>query len=652
MKRWLFLLVVFGLIFAGSTVPALAPRELPAVANESAAAPSPAITGEIDQTGYIKGLYISYAALGHADFVRHVQNLVESTELNAVVMDFKGDQALLTFPTQVPLAAEIGAADAAVIQDAANFLKWFKDRRVYTIARIVVFKDTLLANSYPEWAVTDSNSGGVWHDPEGQGWIDPHYEAPHAYNIALAVEAARLGFDEVQFDYVRFPTDGNVGRAQFSLPNTADNRVAAITGLLRDTKAALTPYNVRLGADVFGYSAWVTDDLGIGQHVESLAPYVDVLAPMVYPSTFATGLPGEDPAYKNAMAYPYEIVERSTRRIVQRARAANPAVEVRPWLQDFADYAFDGRTYTPAEIRRQMAGARDGGGRGWLLWDPAVRYTRAALVSAQPAALPDPTGKIPVLAYRDFIAEPQSKTKARTAEQFRDDLERLLAAGFYPINLRDLVAGLSAVPAGKQPVVLTFNDATPDQFRLLAGGGVDPSSAVGVLLAFNAEHPADWPLAGTFFVRPRPGQPDNTIFGTADLVLTKLQLLRDWGFEIGVQPISDTAFASLTDSEAQEALGTTQAYLASWLTGYQATSLALSNGSYPRNHDLVRQGSFTGGAYAYTAVAVPSGGLVAAPRSEAFDPLRIPRIPAIQGYIDSLLQQAQRPGVYYVSAGE
>ena len=114
---------------------------------------------------------------------------------------------------------------------------------------------------------------------------------------------------------------------------------------------------------------------------------------MVYPSTFDTGLPGEAGRYRNAIAYPYDVVRKSTERSVERARAVNPEIQVRPWIQDFQDYAFDYRTYTPGEIRAQMDGAREGGGHGWLLWDAAVRYTREALVSAQPAYPPEPGGQ-------------------------------------------------------------------------------------------------------------------------------------------------------------------------------------------------------------------------------------------------------------------
>ncbi len=309
-------------------------------------------------------------------------------------------------------------------------MRWFKEQNVYTIARIPTFKDNVLTKAYPGWAILDTATGGVWRDQEKMGWVDGNRTEAWDYNVALAREAAAYGFDEVQFDYVRFPTDGNVHSAVYSKDNTYDNRVAAISGLLGRASEALRPLGVKVSADIFGYTSWVADDLGIGQHIEVIAPYVDVLSPMVYPSTYASGLPGEDPKYRNAIAYPYEIVNKSTERSVRRAKAVNPNIEIRPWIQDFKDYAFDYRRYTPYEIRRQMDAARDGGGRGWLLWDPAVQYTKEALVSARPAFVPNSLGQVPVLAYGEVAPD-----------VLRDDLAWLLAQGYYPTTVRDLAQG-------------------------------------------------------------------------------------------------------------------------------------------------------------------------------------------------------------------
>lgn len=667
MKRPSVFALLSLLLFFGSVTTALAPRGTADVARAGAgtlaAAGAPAsaqpgaglpATGKVDQTGYVKGFYVSYAALGSADFIAHTQELLENTELNAVVFDFKSDRGYLTFPTQVPLAQEIGAGDAPVITDTTAFLRWFQDRNIRTIARIVIFKDTLLARAYPSLAIIDGNTGDPWVDQEKQAWVDPNRQTVWNYNIALATEAAALGFDEVQFDYVRFPTDGNVHSAIYALPNTYENRIAAIAGLLSSAHAALAPYGVTFGVDVFGYAPWVNDDVGIGQEIEALAPHVDYIAPMVYPSTFATGLPGEDPKYANAIAYPYDIVYKSTLRAVERARAVNPAVEIRPWLQDFGDYAFDWRDYTPGEIRAQITGAREAGARGWMLWDPAVIYTPEALVSAQPSFGPRIDGKVLILAYRDFaVAGEAAAADALTPEQFRADLEALLAAGFYPVNLRDLAPGkLAAVPAGKRAVILTFDDSLPGQFRLLDGGQVDPACAVGVLRAFNAEHPADWPLAATFFVRQEAGRPGDGLFGTNDVAATKLQLLAGWGMEIGVQPLAGKPLGQMTAEEVQVALGQPAAQIAAWTDGYAVTSLALPGGDFPRDLVLLRSGTYDGTPYSYAAAVGTNRGLSLSPLAETFDPYHIPRVQASGAGLAAWFTQMEASREFYVSAGE
>ncbi len=617
--------------------PAVAVAEPPPV-NLPDSAP---VTTEVDGTSYAKGIYVSYGAMGDADFQARIKELLETTELNTVVMDFKGDRGYLSFPSDVPLAQEIGATAFPTVKDPEEFLKWYKDRDVYLIARIVTFKDNLVTKAYPGWAVTDSATGGVWKDAEGMGWIDPNLHAGWDYDIALAQEAARMGFDEVQFDYVRFPTDGAIGRATFALPNTEEQRVAALTGFMGRAQETLKPLGVKIGADVFGYSAWVSDDLGIGQHIESIAPYLDVLSPMVYPSTFAMGLPGQSPQYRNAIAFPYEIVNKSTDRTVTRARSVNPAIIVRPWIQDFQDYAFDERIYTPAEIRAQMDGVRDAGGRGWLLWDPAVKYTAEALMSAQPSYAPATNGKVPVLAYGS----------AWTPESLRADLERLRAAGYYPVTLYDFIQmRLNTVPAGKRPVVLTFDGATEDQFRLLPDDTVDLDSAVGILKAFHEAHPWEWPLRATFFVPSDDG--GAAAFGQPDLAARKIELLAIWGIEVGGQVAAGVDLNALSDEEVQRELARPHAYVAGLLPGYDIYSLNIPGGAAPQNKALLASGASGADSYTYGAVVGLSAGLAPSFNAPEFNPLHIPRVSAAPDSLAAALRDANKVGVGYVSAGE
>ena len=606
---------------------------------------------DADPGDYIKGIYVSHYALGDATFMTRVKDLLETTELNAIVMDVKGDRGYIVYPTQVPLAKQIGADGMVMVKNWPEFMQWFKDHNIHTIARIVTFKDNLLATAHPEWAVRDATTGRPWKDGEGLGWGDPNRKEVQDYNIALATEAAKLGFDEVQFDYVRFPSDGAVSRATFSAPNTQANRVSTIAGFLGRAKQALEPLKVKVSADTFGLTAWMTNDMGIGQVVEDVAPNLDVLSPMLYPSTFSDGLPNDGGTYRNAIAFPYEILHKSTQRAVARARSVNPRLEIRPWIQDFQDYAFDKRTYSPDEIRAQMDGVREAGGRGWLLWDPTVKYTRAALVSTQPSYPPNLDGFVPVLRYGDINKAGQ--LGQRTPDEFRADLKRLLAAGYYPVTLRQMVEErLSMVPEGKRPVVLTFDGATPGQFRLLSDGSVDPDSAVGILQAFHEAHPADWPLRATFFVAPGGAEPDAAVFGQADSAQRKLEMLRKWGMEVGSYGMGGGKLTGKNPAEVQRELGLSQTLLERWLPGERIVSLALPDGVFPDDSALTANGEHERVTYAYSAVAGGEAGLAPATRSPRFDPLRIPRIDVTGDELDRWLKIAERPGVSYVSAGE
>ena len=350
------------------------PASLPVPSSRSSiAADPPALPKKrINSIGdrIIKGVYIPFFAIPHPGMRDHVFKLLESTEINAVVMDVKGDRGWVAYPSSVPLAKEV-AQGQITMPDVDSLIAHFGERGVYPIARIVVFKDNPLAKAHPDLAVKDS-TGGLWIDSEGLAWTDPFNEKVWEYNVEIAKETALLGFREIQFDYIRFPTDGYVSRAVYSKASTPESRIAAISGFLALARRELEPLGVKVAMDTFGYTTWRDDDMGIGQQLEALAPYLDVLSPMLYPSTYADGIPGiQDP-----VAHPYEIVYESALRAVRRVEGAG--VEVRPWIQGFRDYAFDRRDYGAAEMKAQEKAAYDSGSTGWMVWDPWVAYPAAA----------------------------------------------------------------------------------------------------------------------------------------------------------------------------------------------------------------------------------------------------------------------------------
>jgi hypothetical protein len=316
-----------------------------------------------------KALYLSFYGIGDRTLRGAALNLIEETELNALVIDVKGDRGMIPYKSSIPVVSETGAQQITTVRDIQGLMKSLKEKGVYTIARIVVFKDNLLATKNPELAVKGAN-GQIWRDRENLAWVDPFKKEVWDYNINIAIEAAQLGFDEVQFDYVRCPDSTGV---RFSMPNTQENRVKAISGFLGEAKRRLAPYNTFLSADIFGYVCWNTNDTDIGQRLEDVVPTVDYLCPMLYPSGFQFGIPG----YRVAVAHPYEIVYLTLKRAQERTRVAT--TRFRPWLQAFRDYAFDRRYFKAKELQDQINGAKEFGSQGWMLWNPQNNYADEGL---------------------------------------------------------------------------------------------------------------------------------------------------------------------------------------------------------------------------------------------------------------------------------
>jgi len=312
-----------------------------------------------------KALYLTVYGIGDRKIRESALKLIEETELNALVIDVKGDRGFIPYKSSIPLVKEIGAQKITTVKDMKGLIQSLKEKGIYLIARIVVFKDSLLALASPELAVKNKN-GEIWHDREHLAWVEPFKKEVWEYNINIAVEAAQLGFDEIQFDYVRFPdTNGAV----FSMPNTEENRVKAISEFLAEAKKRLAPYNVFLNADIFGYVFWNLNDTKIGQKLENIIDTVEYISPMLYPSGFHYGIPG----FRNPVAHPYQIVFLTLKNAQSRTQL--PSVRFRPWLQAFRDYAFDRRYFNSHEIGEQIKAAEDFGSHGWMLWNPHNVYS-------------------------------------------------------------------------------------------------------------------------------------------------------------------------------------------------------------------------------------------------------------------------------------
>ena len=322
--------------------------------------------GRVTLTPFVpKALYLSAYGIGSGPLRSAALALVREGPFNALVIDIKSDRGMVPYPSLVPLAKVSGARQMTTIPNLSSLVDSLHAQGIYVIARIVVFKDNTLANARPDLAVKRQDER-LFHDKEELSWTDPFQAEVRDYNIAIAVEAARAGFDEIQFDYVRFPDATQ--QLKLSQPATEAARVAAIDMFLTEARRQLKPYNIFLAVDIFGYVCWNTNDTGIGQQLEHLIKIVDYLSPMLYPSCFQCGIPG----YRNPVAHPYEIVQQSLEHAEHRVNV--PPLRFRPWIQEFRDYAFDRRAFGTEEIEAQIRAASDFGSDGWMIWNPTNRY--------------------------------------------------------------------------------------------------------------------------------------------------------------------------------------------------------------------------------------------------------------------------------------
>ncbi len=312
----------------------------------------------------VRGVHVTMALAGLEGKIDEYLAL-EGYGLNTLEVDVKDENGYVGFVTpEVPqLARDAGAArpfyDPFAVAQKAHA------QGVYLIGRVVVFEDPALSASRPDLAVLRSD-GSRWLNSAGLGWLNPYDERVWKYAVDVGVAAAKAGFDEIQFDYVRFPSDGDLSQIVYPRKR-AERKGATIARFLEYAGSRLKPLGVRVSADVFGLSA--THDLGVGQVPKRLARYVDALYPMVYPSHYSAGEYGiEDPN-----GYPGRTVARSL--LDFRRQLKGQKVALIPWLQDFSL----GTPYSLTEVTDQVAAARRQHTRGFMLWNPEGIYTRGAL---------------------------------------------------------------------------------------------------------------------------------------------------------------------------------------------------------------------------------------------------------------------------------
>lgn len=407
MKKWLLFLVCAGLLSGCSRY---APIEMsPEVQEETESALSEDVRGaeaeteaaqaeetedniiHIEDEGGIpyrepvkvKGIYVSAYVAGSPDLMDEIIRHVDETELNAVVIDFKDDNGRITTNVDSPAFAEINACKAYV-SDMGALIRRLKEHNIYVIARVVTFRDPYLAEQKTDWSLKKAD-GSLYRDKKGLAWINPYKRDVWDYMVEVGTQAAALGFDEVQFDYIRFTVDSTMKDVVFDEADTMGRtKTDVITEFTQYIYERLAPLGIFVSADVFGaIIGSEQDSQSVGQIYGEMAKNLDYICPMIYPSHYGDGNFGLD----HPDMHPYETIlnalQKSKEELALYESDDKPLATVRPWLQDFtASYLQHYIKYGDEEIRQQIRAVKDAGYDEWILWSAANKYHYGGLEKA------------------------------------------------------------------------------------------------------------------------------------------------------------------------------------------------------------------------------------------------------------------------------
>ncbi|MEK5359659.1 putative glycoside hydrolase [Peribacillus sp. FSL K6-5616] len=334
---------------------------------------------KFDYPDAVRGIYVTGPAAG-GNKLNELINYVDETDLNAMVIDIKDDKGNVTYKTEDPDSPYAGIGKD-YIKNPRAMLKKFEDKQIYPIARVVVFKDSLLAKEKPELSFLDGEK--VWKNGRGEAFVNPFLKEVWDYNVGIAIEAAKMGFKEIQFDYVRFPEGFenkeddlkyNVGEYDEAKMSHTAKRVQAVTDFVSYARKQLEPYDVEVSVDIFGYAATLPEAPGIGQNFTKISENVDVISSMIYPSHWTSYFGIKKPDLE-----PYNLVKEYAKLENGKLKELKTPPTSRPWLQDFtASYLGDGnyQRYGKEEVEAQIKALNDNGIDEYLLWNAANRYTK------------------------------------------------------------------------------------------------------------------------------------------------------------------------------------------------------------------------------------------------------------------------------------
>ena len=350
------LIACFGLLLAGQAGSAALPSSIRPTAKPET------LTGVYFPSGCLHGR--SFAGIVH---------YMEAAGLDLAVLHAKDPFGRLFWKSKNNLAIEIGAPVSSAPLEIA--VRTLKQKGIWTAVKIDLFQDSLLVESHPEMGIKDSGTGELWADRKGLHWANPYDRRVWDYAIALCLELIGLGVDEIQFDYVRFPSDGVLATVQYPVIIEDTSPKDCIGKFLAYARSKLKPSGVIISVDLFGMTAWKNEDFGVGQVLEQITPHIDVVCPMFYPSHFPENFLG----LKNPGRFPFEIMKSSLEEIKKRTPA-----EIRPWIQGF--------WYTPKEIEAQLQGVSENNIHSWAVWNSSGRYSETfnALANLSGTPFPEP----------------------------------------------------------------------------------------------------------------------------------------------------------------------------------------------------------------------------------------------------------------------
>jgi len=320
----------------------------------------------------VKGIYVTAYSAG-GERMASLLKLLDTTDLNAMVIDIKDDLGNITYKTDNATLQELGSPQP-YIKDIHKLMTTLEEHDIYPIARVVVFKDSVLAKNHPEYSFVQKD-GTLWQNKNKDKFVNPYRQEVWEYNVEVAKEAAKLGFKEIQFDYVRFPEGFEKRADDLKFTKNGLDRVDIVTGFVEYAKKELAPLGVRVSVDIFGYAASVPAAEGIGQDFVKISNAVHVISPMIYPSHYSTGWFKQ----KDPDTAPYATIKGAmddTHKKLDPLGDSKPII--RPWIQDFtASWLGKGHytKYGAAEVQAQIKALNDSGVEEYLLWNAGNKYS-------------------------------------------------------------------------------------------------------------------------------------------------------------------------------------------------------------------------------------------------------------------------------------